>query len=452
MLEAKTVDITAEDLRDKINGGIIGQFFGNLNGLQHENKYFEEPRNVSNYTPDLSGGAFADDDTDIEFVYIYHMKKIGNTILPYAQIRELWIEKIGEHIWCSNRYARNMMNIGFDPPHTGRIAFNPWAVFNISGQFLCEEFGLISPGMPQTAARIGIHYTHVAIDGEPTQTTQLYTTMITTAFFEDDYLAVINAGLASLDPKSEIHEIVSDVIDWYQAHQEDWRATRLSIKNKYWDGTWGGPGGSNGYRTITAATIGAILHGEGDFVEAIQLAFNLGWDADNISATVGTIMDVLKGEKWIKSQGWKIKDEYRNSRRPGLPGDLTITDFANLHYEIAKDVILDNGGKEINMNGVPGYRIVIEKPANIEALPDPLHRIEEMRNEWWLKIQRGLTGNTIEKARAVYAAICLDLVNEITSLHLKTGIQPWKQSNRTMMLCLGTTNGQKGRRNILIML
>ena len=44
-----------------------------------------------------------------------------------------------------------------NPPLTGRIAINPWADFNLSGQFVSETWGLISPGMPQTAARIGIH-------------------------------------------------------------------------------------------------------------------------------------------------------------------------------------------------------------------------------------------------------------------------------------------------------
>jgi hypothetical protein len=408
-------EITAEILRDKINGGIIGQFFGNLNGLVHENKYTDEPGNVIEYTPDLSNGAFTDDDTDIEFVYIYHMLKSGRYILPYNEIHELWIENINDKIWCSNRYARYLMDIGIQPPYTGRIAFNPWAVFNISGQFLCEQFALISPGMPQTAAKIGIHYTHVAVDGEPIQTTQLYDAMIATAFFEKDHSEVIKAGLAAVDPNSEIHDIVSKVTTWYQSHPEDWRATRKSIKEEYWNGEYGGPGGSNGYRIITAATIASILHGEGNFVESIRHAFNFGWDADNVAAMVGTIMGVLKGEKWIRAQGWNIKDEYKNNRRPGLPSDLTITEFADMHYQIARMVILENGGEELELNGKPGFRINIEEPANIEDLPSPIHRIDELRTRFWPVILTDLSGDSIQMARAVYTTICLDLVMEINT-------------------------------------
>lgn len=410
----ETREISAENLRDKINGGIIGQFFGNLNGLVHENKYTDEPGNVTEYIPDLSNGAFTDDDTDIEFVYIYHMLQSGRIILPYNEINDLWIENISDKIWCSNRYARNLMDIGILPPYTGRIAFNPWAVFNISGQFLSEQFGLISPGMPQTAARIGTHYTHVAIDGEPAQTTQLYDAMIATAFFEDDFMEVIRAGLAAVDSNSEIHDIVTNVITWYQAHPKDWRATRLSIKEEYWNEEFGGPGGSNGYRIITAATIASILYGEGDFVETIRHSFNFGWDADNISAMVGTIMGVIKGEKWIRSQGWIIKDEYKNNRRPGLPTDLTITSFADMHFQLAKTIILKNGGEVTEVDGKPGFLINTEEPSNLESLPVPLHRINELRTHWWPIIQNELTGNTIQRARAVYTTICLDLVTEIS--------------------------------------
>jgi hypothetical protein len=417
-------EVTAEDLRDKINGGLLGQFFGNLNGLQHENKYFEEPGSVSDYVPDLSDGAFTDDDTDIEFVYIWYMNQEDEIQLPYDRIYELWMEHIKEHIWCSNEYARSMMQIGFKPPYTGRIAFNPWAVFNISGQFLSEQFGLIAPGMPQTAARIGKHYTHVAVDGEPVQATQMFDAMIATAFFEDDFMEIIKAGLASLDPKSELHGIVSNVIDWYNGHPDDWKATRRKIKEEYWSGEWGGPGGSNGYRTITAATIGSILHGEGDFVESIQLAFNFGWDADNISAMVGTIMGLMKGEKWIREQGWRVKDEYRNSRRPALPTDLTITEFADLHFRLARRVILENGGREVQVKGEDGFRIALQPPANVEEIPRPLNRLEEMRGEWRPTIQRELAGDSNAQARAVYATVCLGLANEIASRYP----EEWKEA------------------------
>src|SRR5690606_37699778 len=80
-------------------------------------------------------------------------------------------------IWCANRYARHLMDLDLMPPLTGNVLLNPWADFNISGQFLSETFGLLAPAMPQTAARIGLHYTQVAIDGEPAQTTQMFTAM-----------------------------------------------------------------------------------------------------------------------------------------------------------------------------------------------------------------------------------------------------------------------------------
>ena len=118
------------------------------------------------------------------------------------------------------------MDLGIDPPLTGTAAFNPWADFNISGQFLCETFGLIAPAMPQNAAQIGLNYTRVAIDGEPAQTTQLFTSMIATAFVENDVDTLLDAGLAAIDPNSQICQIVKDVRHWHKEHPDDWRATR----------------------------------------------------------------------------------------------------------------------------------------------------------------------------------------------------------------------------------
>ncbi len=408
-----TIEVSESELRDKINGGIIGQFFGNLNGLVHENQYNEEPGNVLEYIPDLSNGAITDDDTDIEFMYIHHMLEYDQIFLPYDTILNLWIENLSTMIWCSNEYARKVMNLGIKPPYTGRILFNPWAIFNISGQFLCEQFALISPGMPQTAAKIGTHYTHVAVDGEPIQTTQLYDAMIACAFFEDDIKAVIDAGLNSIDPTSEIHSIVSNVIDLYQQNPQDWRATRLAIKEEYWNGEYGGPGGSNGYRIITAATIGSLLYGRGDFVESIRHGFNFGWDADNITAMTGTIIGVIKGEKWIREQGWIIKDSYINDRRAGLPAQMTIGEFAEMHVDLAKINIIANDGEEFDKDGEHFYRINIEQPEIVEEIPVPLHRHDELLSELKPAVLEGLRGDPTSQAAAVYLAVCLGIANEV---------------------------------------
>jgi len=225
---------------------------------------------------------------------------------------------------------------------------------------------------------------------------------------------VIRTGLESVDPRSEIHHIVTSVIGWHEEHPGDWRKTRSSIRETYWNGEFTGPGGTNGYRVITATTIASMLYGDGDFVESLRLAFNFGWDADNVAAMVGTVLGVMKGEKWIKEQGWKIKNAYINNRRPGLPSEMTITGFADMHLRLAERNILEQGGDIIDINGEKGYRIRTEEPANIEALPIPLHRYEELKTEWLPLIQTGLTGDTLEQISSVYMAVCLDLAENIS--------------------------------------
>ena len=67
--------IRINDLEDKIRGGMLAQTLGNLNGLPHEFKYIDEPGAVESYTPSLPAGAFTDDDTDIEWVYVHDMSQ-----------------------------------------------------------------------------------------------------------------------------------------------------------------------------------------------------------------------------------------------------------------------------------------------------------------------------------------------------------------------------------------
>ena len=429
---AETVDVPAEVLRDKIRGGLLGQILGNLNGLPHEMKYIAEPGNVTDYTPALPDGARTDDDTDFEWVYIYVMQAEDRLLLPPQRISRLWKARINQRIWCSNQYARQLMDLGLDPPLTGMSVLNPWADFNISGQFICETFGLIAPGMPQTAAQIGLNYTTVTIDGEPAQTTQLFTTMIALAFLTDDIEAILDGGLAAIDADSKVRRIVEDVRRWHRKHPADWKATRKLLKEKY-SKHGGAMRDRNGYELNTGATIAALLYGGGDFVPTLIAAFNFGWDADNTAATAGTIVGVTRGYRWMLARDWHIVDRYRNTTRQNMPHDATITSFADRLVDLAEKVIGDNDGQRITRGAAPMYRIQTQPPRCVQPLADADEQAARLQAELRPAIERDVAeGGSDERiARAAYLAICLDLADSVSRQHP----QPWRRAVEALNRC-----------------
>src|SRR5262245_12378582 len=95
------IEIPAETLEDKIRGGMLAQVIGNLNGLPHEFKYINEPGHIEHFTPSLPNGAFTDDDTDIEWVYLREIARTGNNLLPNPDIAALWNRHINRRIFAA---------------------------------------------------------------------------------------------------------------------------------------------------------------------------------------------------------------------------------------------------------------------------------------------------------------------------------------------------------------
>ncbi len=414
----ETISMPAEVLRDKIRGGLLGQILGNLNGLPHEMKYIAEPGNVTEYKPSLPQGAWTDDDTDFEWVYIKVMEDENCLLLPPERISRLWRERINKRIWCSNQYARQLMDLGIEPPLTGNAVLNPWADFNISGQFLCETFGLIAPALPQRAAQIGLNYTRVAIDGEPAQTTQLFTSMIAMAFVEKDVDALLDTGLTAIDPDSIISQVIKDIRAWHKEHPQDWRATRRLLKERY-SKYQGAMRDRNGYELNTGSIIAALLYGEGDLVRTLIMAFNFGWDADCNAATAGTMIGVMKGYRGMLAQGWPIVDRYKNTTRENMPDDETITSFADRLTDLAERVIVEQGGRRLATNGRILYQIEAQKPRCVQRMEVPEAQTAALREKLQSEIIRTITQPAArqELARAAYYAICLDLVPSLRQEH-----------------------------------
>ena len=414
--EPAPVEMPADVLDDKVRGGLLGQILGNLNGLPHEMKYIDEPGRVERYPPALPDGARTDDDTDIEWVYVTEMHRSGQLVLPPKTITDLWRRHINRGIWCSNAYARQLMELGIEPPLTGRVALNPWAEFNISGSFLSETFALVTPCMPRSAARLALNYTHVAIDGEPAQSTQFVTAMIGTAFAEDDVGRILDAGAAAIDPKSELAAVVAQTRRWCAEHPNpaDWQKTRLLIKQK-WQRHGGRMRDRNGYELNTAATVAAMVYGRGDFVETLRLAFNFGWDADNNAATCGTVLGVVRGRRWMDAQRWDVKDVYRNTTRDDMPAGETITTFGDKLVALARVAIRQEGGREVQRDGKTVLLVPRQRPANVEPLTRPLDRGDGLRAQLRAMAESDLSGDDAAAARAAYVAVCIGDAERLTA-------------------------------------
>jgi hypothetical protein len=369
---AATKDITRAALYDRLYGGWAGMLIGGLEGLPHEFKYKEQPRESLPEFTFLEGGARSDDDNDIEWMHLWFMDRESEVKLPYDRIVEIWKANMNQGLWVANLRARGLMEEGVVPPETGRVLRNEHAWYNLSGQFCVESYGLIAPGMPQTAADIGLHYARIAVSEEPLQATQFWTTLIAVdAFHEGTLEEAMRLSLPALDPKSAMAEVVADARKAFGAHPDDWKAARQAIHAKWFhERRWG----DNSTPLNGAAVCLALLYGREDFYRTLQYAMALGYDADCNAATAGAVVGARLGFKRLAAlPQFKMPDRYVNRTRPQMPAESKVSEQAETLLRIADRVILAGGGQRVTLDGQPGYRVRLQPPKLQLPLPPIVH-------------------------------------------------------------------------------
>ncbi len=361
--------IAVDELRDKIAGAWIGQMIGNIYGLPHENKYIEAPGAENwpyGYSKNLDklkqyNGAFSDDDTDVEYMYLLNMEKYG--VEPtYQQMREAWMFHIRDRVWLANRAALGLMHYGYTPPFTGAKASNPhW--FQIDPQLINEIWAYTAPGMIDYAAQKSEWAARVTSDDWGTEPTIHYGAMYAAAFFEKDINELIEIGLHALPENSRYAQTVHDMIALHKKYpkwQDAWKDMALkyyvnepNLTKTIWNANLNG-----------ACGILAMLYGKGDFQNTLDLSCAMGFDADNQAATVAGILGVVSGlkglpkELYLPIEGWyePFNDTYINITRHELP-DASINDIIDRTLAMAIKLIEKKGGSVIMKEGVQTVKI-----------------------------------------------------------------------------------------------
>ena len=387
--------ITRAELIEKTSGFWVGQLVGNFIGFPFENVYVEEPipilvdRYITPRDEDADklrmnrndhrawvpimftyfGGAYSDDDTDIEFVTLHAVEKHGLDI-NYEQITEAWKAHINRRIWVANRTARDLMEQGMIPPDTGKKENNPnW--FQIDPQLVNEIWSAFYPGMVDKAVERAEWGARITNDSWGIHPTLAYAAMISEAYFSDDPMHLVQTAMAHIPEEGPFYEGMVDLLRWYEENPDDWRATRQKLHDKYYRYE------KDGYEapvSVVSSLINglcgvlAVLYGEGDFTKSVGIATSAGYDCDNQAATIGGLLGVMHGARGIPEKfthdcaphgRWDkpFNDTYINTSRDGLPIYNKISDIVERIADVAEKAILSEGGQKIETDEGIVYKI-----------------------------------------------------------------------------------------------
>lgn len=387
--------LSADRLREAVEGYWIGQLAGNYIGFPFENLYQEEPipvlveryytwqdaereglkMNVNDrraFLPilaDALGGAWSDDDSDIEFVYLHAVEEHGLD-LSYAEAAEAWKRSINRFVWSANGEARRLMGEGLVPPATGSKENNRFW-YRISSQLTTEIWGVFYPGMTEKGAERAQWAGAISTDDWATHPDRFFGAMFSAAYFEKDVAKLIGIGRNTLPDDSPFARGIDDCVGWH-GELADWREARQRLHEKYYHqvGSFRVPEPFAGAVVNGLAAVLALLYGEGDWTRTVAIATSLGYDCDNQAATVGALLGMAHGAGVIPerftlempSRGrWSkpFNDTYINYSRDGLPAYNRIGDIVDRIAAIAETAILQNGGRRVEGEGVV-YRVVCD--------------------------------------------------------------------------------------------
>ncbi len=346
------------EYEDRLKGMWLGSTIANWTGLRTEGVRNEPPF----YTDDDWGKVrpvrwsdeelpiefvfqdpwLADDDTDIEYVYLHLMDLHGNPLLSADQISAGWQKHINHHIWVSNAAARELMNSGAKPPVTSMLPVNANSLA-IDAQLTTEIFGAMAPGDPARALQLANLPIQTTASGYSAHAAQFFVILYSLASQadqnqnpEEQILWMVGQARGYLPDESKTAGIIDFVVADYLNNPDpnDWEQTRDRLYENYQQNA-----AENGfvYRDWTESSVNfgtaliALLYGQGDFKRTVQIGTLSGWDSDNGTSTMAGLIGLMIGYEALVAQfpEQEISDRYHIYRsRDNLPDYLPEDDVA----------------------------------------------------------------------------------------------------------------------------
>mgnify|MGYP004585914423 FL=1 len=304
--------IEKAELKKKILGCWMGKNIGGTFGTPTEGKNCSEfEKYIEYYTEDIKNGALANDDLDLQLVWLNAIEKYGNQ-LNSRILAEYWLSYI---IPNPSEYgaAKGNLMMGIEPPISGEVNN---LHKNSCGAFIRSEiWACLAPGHPEIAVRYAIMDAEVDHSGEGVYGEMFCAAMESAAFVINDRERLIDIALSYIPDESGIKRAVESVkksyksgLTWKQAFYELMRVEPSSFSGmKGWIDDNGKKIKTREIGYDVTGNIGIFVlgwfYGDGDFGKSLAIAVNCGEDTDCTAATLGAIYGIMNGvdripEKW----------------------------------------------------------------------------------------------------------------------------------------------------------
>lgn len=417
---AQPISIDRAAYLDRLHGMWLGEVIANWTGLQTEGYRIQAPfLTDADWGTILPGSTHpldfitnqdpwqADDNTDVEYVYLHLMSQRARQDLTPTEIVAGWQRHMNPaYIWVSNLEAYSLMNRGVFPPMTGAPVCNGYA-FQIDAQLTTEFFGALAPAMPGEALAHADLPIRTTAGGFAAHAAQYYivlhalTPLVDPGLSpRDQVLWLARTARQWIPSTSKTADVVDFVLADFASNPDpnDWERTRDRVFDRYQLHA-----GENGfiYREWTessvnfAAGVIALMYGHGDYRRTLQIGTLGGWDSDDQTATMGAIIGMLIGYEALRAQfpGQTISDRYHIGTRLNLPdylpGDPQAEDTLLLMSERMLPLI-DQAVVQAGGSVAPDHWLVPPPPETNQSSFNPMVTAQARSANWTVRAQNGI--------------------------------------------------------------
>ena len=286
------IKLDKEQYLDKLHACWIGKNIGGTIGAPYEGT-----TQICNVTGFLNekGEPLANDDLDLQLVWLYAVEEVGPKYLNTNTLAEYWLDWIPPY-WNEYGICKTNLSLGLLPPMSGEFDNDRWKTSN-GAWIRSEVWAGLAPGVPDVAVKYAVMDAMVDHGVSEGVFAEIFTaSMQSLAYIESDIRTLINSALTKIPSDSLVAKTVRLVIDCYDMGV-DYMQTREKVVEFTKELGWFQSPANLGFVVI------GLLYGEGDFKKSMIYAVNCGDDTDCTGATVGATLGIIGGKKAIP-QDW----------------------------------------------------------------------------------------------------------------------------------------------------